>query len=134
MRKLKSILLTLAATIMLSLPLAPTLVSTAYADTASSNDACEALKDLNPDGKGCGAADSGVDKIVRLALQFLSIVAGIIAVIMIIVSGFKYVTSQGDPNSISSAKQALIYAIAGLVVVAFAQAIVMFALRRSINA
>lgn len=105
-----------------------------FGDTASSEDACEALKRLNPDNKGCGAAQGGVNTIIRVALNLLSFIAGVIAVIMIIVSGFKYVTAQGDANQISSAKNSLLYAIVGLVVVAFAQAIVKFALSKSINA
>jgi hypothetical protein len=109
----------------------PALAQPLYTGTTSSDQACATLRSLNPDNVGCNAAEGGVNKVIRLALHLLSIVAGAIAVIMIIVSGFKYITAQGDPNQISSAKSALIYAIVGLVVVVFAQMIVEFVLRRA---
>lgn len=105
-----------------------------YAATASSNDACEALQKLDPNKQSCGDSNSDSNKIIRLALNMLSIIAGVIAVIMLIVSGFKYITSQGDANQIAGAKNSLIYAVVGLVIVALSQAIVKFVLARSINA
>jgi hypothetical protein len=47
---------------------------------------------------------------------------------MIIIGGLKYVTSNGDSNSISSAKNTIIYALIGIVVVAIAQSVVRFVL------
>lgn len=102
--------------------------------TASSEDACQTLRQINPDGEGCGAANGGINGIIRLVLNLLSIAAGLIGVIMIIVSGFKYITAQGDATELSNAKKTLIYAIAGLVVVVFAQFIVRFVLARAGNA
>lgn len=98
---------------------------------ASSQQACNAIKSINPNGTGCGASNNQVSRLIRVTLQLLSIIAGIIAVIMIIISGLKYITSQGDANAISSAKKSLIYAIVGIVIVAFAQIIVQFVLRRA---
>jgi hypothetical protein len=98
---------------------------------ASSQEACQTIKAINPNDTGCGASNGQVTKIIRIALQILSVAAGIIAVIMIIVAGLKYVTSQGDASKISSAKNSLIYAIVGIVIVAFAQIIVQFVVRTS---
>ena len=47
---------------------------------------------------------------------------------MIIYAGFKYVTSGGESNSVSSAKNTLIYAIIGIIVVVLAQLIVHYVL------
>lgn len=114
---------------------APALAQSTNFSATSKQESCQALKDISPDGGTCNnPAGRGVTGLMKLAIQMVSIVAGIIAVIMIIVSGFKYVTSQGDSNSISSAKQSLIYAIVGLVIVAFAQFIVRFVLTESIQA
>jgi hypothetical protein len=105
-----------------------------YAATESSNEACETLKDINPDSKGCNAADDDADSLIKLALNLLSMVAGVIAVIMLMVSGFKYITADGDATQISNAKKSLIYAIVGLVVVALAQFIVRFVLSKTLQA
>ena len=51
--------------------------------------------------------------------------------IVIVVAGFKYVTSAGDASKIASAKNTLIYAIVGLIIVAMSQAIVRFVLQRA---
>lgn len=63
-------------------------------------------------------------------LGIITILVGIAAVIMIIVGGFQYITSAGDPARVSSAKNTLLYAVIGIVVVLFAQAIVQFVIRR----
>ena len=49
---------------------------------------------------------------------------------MIIIAGLKYITSQGEPANIATAKNSIIYAAIGLVVVALAQVIVRFVLNR----
>ena len=48
-----------------------------------------------------------------------------ISVIMIIVGGIKYVTSQGNQQQLQSAKNTVLYAVIGLVVAIAARAIVM---------
>jgi hypothetical protein len=53
---------------------------------------------------------------------------------MIIIGGFKYITSGGDSNNVSSAKNTILYAIIGLIIVALAQTIVRFILGRVISA
>jgi uncharacterized membrane protein YuzA (DUF378 family) len=63
-------------------------------------------------------------------VNIFSLIVGIVAVIMIIVGGLKYITSGGDSNNVSSAKSTIIYAIIGLVVVALAQFIVQFVLNK----
>lgn len=71
-----------------------------------------------------------VNKLITNVINIFSVVVGIIAVIMIIFGGFRYITSGGDSNNISSAKNTIIYAIIGLVIVVFAQFIVQFVLNR----
>lgn len=80
--------------------------------------------------------DSGTQKIqdiVTTVVNIFSVVVGIVAVIMIIWGGFKYITSGGDSGNITGAKNTIIYAIIGLVVVALAQFIVQFVLDRVIT-
>jgi hypothetical protein len=65
---------------------------------------------------------------VKKIINILSILVGAIAVIMIIFGGFRYVTSGGSDSSVSSAKNTILYAVIGLIIVALAQVIVHFVL------
>lgn len=87
--------------------------------------ACEGIGLTGSDG--CGSdAESRVTTIITTVVDLLSWVVGIAAVIMIVLAGFKFVTSNGDSNGVASAKSTLIYALIGIVVVVLAQAIVAF--------
>lgn len=77
---------------------------------------------------GC-ASNISLTRVIRNIINLFSIVIGIVAVIMVMFSGFKYVTAAGDSGSLTTAKQTLIYAIVGLVIAALAQVIVQFVLR-----
>lgn len=79
-----------------------------------------------------GATDK-LNNIIKTIINIVSIVVGVVAVIMIVFGGLKYITSGGESSNVSSAKNTIIYAIIGLVVVALAQFIVRFVLDRSIN-
>ncbi len=76
-------------------------------------------------------AEGSVQRIVGTVINILSVIVGVVAVIMIIIGGFKYITSSGDSNNVSSAKNTILYAIVGLVIVALAQVIVIFVLNRA---
>lgn len=65
---------------------------------------------------------------IRTIINLLSVVGGVLAVIFIIVGGLKYITSAGKQESVAGAKNTLLYAIIGLVLVAMAQVIVRFVL------
>jgi len=73
-------------------------------------------------------AGTRIDTTIGKVVDLLSVIVGIIAVIMIIVAGFRYITSGGNQESVKSAKNTLIYAVIGLVIVALAQIIVAFVL------
>lgn len=87
-------------------------------------------------GNACddGTAENKVNGLITLIINIFSIVVGVVAVIMIIIGGLKYITSSGDSNNVTSAKNTILYAIIGLVVVALAQFIVKFVLAKAINA
>ena len=69
-----------------------------------------------------------VSDLLRKVINIFSWIVGVIAVIMIIVGGLKYITSGGDSSNVSSAKNTILYALVGLVIVALAQFIVRFVL------
>jgi len=52
-------------------------------------------------------------RVVGYALGF----AGIVLFILLIVGGFKFITSGGDPKAVEDAKKTLTYAIGGLIVI-----------------
>jgi len=67
--------------------------------------------------------------IIKTAINVVSFMAGAAAVIAILISSIKFMTANGDQNSISSAKKTLVFAAVGIIVVLIAQSIVAFALR-----
>lgn len=75
-----------------------------------------------------GQATDNLNNIIEVVLNLFSLIVGIVSVIMIIIAGLKYITSGGDASNITGAKNTIIYAIVGLVVVALAQVIVHFVL------
>lgn len=52
--------------------------------------------------------------------------AGLICVLVIIIAGYVYVTSSGESNAIKKAKNAILYAAIGLIVVGLAFVITQF--------
>lgn len=87
---------------------------------------------LDARGAGCNSdvstGSSGLNNVITDIVNIFSVIVGIVSVIMIIYGGFRYVTSGGDSGNVSSAKNTIIYAVIGLVVVALAQFIVQFVL------
>jgi hypothetical protein len=64
------------------------------------------------------------------ALMVVYFIAGIVAVLMIIIGGIRYVTSNGDSSQIQAAKNQILYAIVGLVIVIAAAGITAFVVQR----
>lgn len=82
--------------------------------------------DCDPEG-----SEEKLNSLVTDIVNIFSVIVGIVAVIMIIVGGFKYITSGGDSGNVTGAKNTILYAIIGLVVVALAQFIVKFVLSKA---
>lgn len=79
-------------------------------------------------GSGTGAK-TDVNGFVAIALNVVFGFIGVIAVVMIVLGGISYATSQGDPGKIQKGKNTILYGIIGLVVVLMAFAIVNFVLK-----
>jgi hypothetical protein len=69
---------------------------------------------------------SGKDGIVLKAANIITYLTGAISIIIIMISGFNYITSNGDSNKVGKAKSALIYAAVGLAITVSAQIIILF--------
>jgi hypothetical protein len=85
------------------------------------------------DGGSCAnvEGEDQLNDLITNIVNILSLIVGIVAVVMIIVGGFKYITSGGDSGNVSGAKNTILYALVGLVIVALAQFIVRFVLSKS---
>jgi heme/copper-type cytochrome/quinol oxidase subunit 2 len=137
--KIKKLALIASIFFSFSATLAPALVSAAdVCDTNSDGmvDTQEAIQcgtnaaSGNQNQKNAG---TNVDNTIRTLINVLSIIAGIIAVIMIIITGFRYITSGGKQESVAAAKNTILYAVIGLVIIALAQAIARFVLTNTAN-
>lgn len=53
---------------------------------------------------------------IQHGLQIFFGIAGGVALLIIVLSGLKYTLSRGDSNSIKTSKEAIIYALVGLVI------------------
>jgi ABC-type Fe3+ transport system permease subunit len=82
---------------------------------------------------GCDPGDAATagNTLIQTVVNILSVVVGAIAVIMIIYAGFRYVTSGGRDEAVKGAKNTILYAIIGLVIVALAQIIVHFVIAKA---
>lgn len=80
-----------------------------------------------------GTGNTDITNVIKLIVNIFSIVVGFLAVIMIIWGGLRYITSGGDSGKITTAKNTIIYALIGLVIVALAQFIVRFVLSKASN-
>lgn len=101
----------------------------ALALAAPKDDVCDGIALT---GTTCGSTSGpSVDSTITLVVNILSLIVGVVAVIMIIIGGLKYVTSQGEGSNTANAKNTILYAIVGLIIVALAQIIVKFVLNRA---
>jgi hypothetical protein len=123
-RKLKQILA--VSLVFAGLSIAVVSLPVAAAGTFQSA-ACAGVNQVGDNG--CDNDPGGtINNLFASALNILSLIAGFAGVLMIIISGFKFITAQGDSSAIASARQTLIYALVGLVVAILAQVIVHFVL------
>lgn len=82
---------------------------------------------------GTTGPGQGVQNTIKDVINILSLVGGALAVIMLIVGGLRYVLSAGNPETTKAAKNTIIYALVGLVIIAVAQIIVQFVLNKATN-
>lgn len=96
-----------------------------FQDTCSDPNAQQSEVCTN-EGRSGSNPVSGSDSIFMKITNAIALVAGVAAVIIIIVAGFQFVASGGDSNKVSSARSTIIYAVIGLIVIALARTIIAF--------
>ncbi len=67
---------------------------------------------------------------IQIVLEIVFNIIGGLALLIVVVSGLRYITSTGDPQKTSRAKDGVVYALIGLAVAVTAQAIVVFVGKR----
>lgn len=125
MRFIRKLMMAIAVTAIATGVIIPSLVQSVSAATPA-DEVCAGI--ATAAGTGCNGSNTTLNKVVANGVNILSAVIGIVAVIMIMVGGFRYITAGGDSSKIGAAKNTLIYAIVGLVIVALAQSIVRYVL------
>lgn len=58
------------------------------------------------------------------------VLVGLLAAIMIIYGGIKYIIARGDENAAEEAKKTILYAVIGLIVIGLSGAIIKFVIRK----
>ncbi len=134
--KLKRIALSITLSLALLAPAMMTTTGLAVAGDTEANirkSLCQGTEKLTIDSSGtytctAGQGESSFNNLLSKVINIFSVIVGVIAVIMIIIGGFRYITSGGKEEGIKGAKNTIVYALIGLVVVALAQVIVKFVL------
>lgn len=75
---------------------------------------------------GCPTNLFGNDGVFKQITNTVLYIVGIIAVIMLIIGGVKYLVSGGDSKKVTDAKNTVLYAIIGLIIALLSYAIVNF--------
>lgn len=101
----------------------------AQADTITANDL---LPENFADSTGLGQGDLNetIGSIINAALGFL----GVIAVVIILFGGFKWMTAGGNEEKVGEAKKLIIAGIIGLAIILSAYAIASFVIRELVSA
>ncbi|MDX1765647.1 MAG: pilin [Candidatus Saccharimonadales bacterium] len=73
--------------------------------------------------QGIEADNTQIDNILQAVFAF----AGFVSLVFVVIGGFRYVTSGGDPQKTAQAKDTILYSIIGLVIALSAFVIVRFA-------
>lgn len=104
-----------------------------HAFAVSTSEACKGLSELNSSQSCTKDGQKSLLDLVKATVNILSIIVGAVAVLAVVLSGFKYITAGGDSNKVGSAKSTLVYALVGLAVAVLAQAIVRFVLTNAVT-
>lgn len=146
-QKLKRHLLLLSSTLMLVTPvLATPLMAQATTCSKIANAVQNGANASLPQGTTTGGVSgsniaecnssssanaSSLQNLAKKVITWFSILVGAASVFMIIYGGFRYITSGGESGRVGAAKNSLLYAIVGLVIVALAQVIIHFVLNQA---
>jgi hypothetical protein len=121
MQKLKLSIVAMLAVLGLGFVATPAYAACTSAATCVSDGATTA---------GGKTTKTDIKALIRTVVNVLLFILGAVAVIMIVIGGIKYTTSNGDASSVTSAKNTIMYAVVGLIVALMAYAIVNFVIQQ----
>lgn len=124
MRKISNVFIALFAAISISV------ASLAPMPVMAINVFGQCEQTANADTAVCKSKGEEAPDMVKVVISILLTVLGMIAVIMIVVGGIRYTTSNGNASQIKEAKDTILYSVVGLVVAIMAFSIVNFVLGR----
>jgi hypothetical protein len=87
----------------------------------------------NERAQGDTASDNVAIRTIGTASNIIAVLAGLMAVIMIMMGGFSYITSGGSSEKLTTARNRIIYSVVGLLVVVLAWTIINFIIERVIK-
>ncbi|HEY1085888.1 MAG TPA: pilin [Candidatus Saccharimonadales bacterium] len=122
MKKLKATI----AVFIVSLLTVTTLATPSFASVFG--DACKGKTDAVCSQVNTGPANTNT--FIQNVIGTLIFAVGVISVIMIVIGGIRYATSDGDSGKVKSAKDTILYSVVGLVVALLSYAIVGFVFTR----
>lgn len=141
-KRILAILSVLSATLLLSAASASAVTSNPLNSACQTNQLTRnSAVCQQSQGQGTNNPVSGTHGIINTAANIIALITGIGAVVVIIISGFMFVTAggttpgqrSGDPNKVKSARSALSGAIIGLIIVALAWVLVRFVTDRFVQ-
>lgn len=133
-KALRSIIATLTLLIAFMTP--ATLGAQSIADNVCRGILSTETGTFNKNATAASCSETGEASLANVAqrvINIFSIVVGSVSVIMIIIGGFRYIISGGDSTAVTAAKNTILYAIVGLIIVIFAQVIVRFVITNVTN-
>ena len=77
-----------------------------------------------------GSSSNPIHGVVGIVVEIIIGIIGLASVISIIVSGIRLITSNGDTNTVGSARNQIIYALIGLFIAATAQLLISFVIQK----
>jgi hypothetical protein len=125
---MKKVLFIISLFAILLVPVSKTSAADEIIDTSRCPAGSSICDDINTTKGTDNSELFGPDGRVTGIVNFMTIIGGIIAVFIFIYSGVVFVTSSGDSKKISTAKNSILYAAIGIVLVLIAQFITSFLL------
>lgn len=114
-------------TLVLAFSIAGVAALPAFAENDYTKEACASVTDEAQRATlGCDDGGQTAPAVVTNIIRGVISILGVVAVIVIVVAGQRYVVAQGDPGKITAARNMLIYAVIGLIIAILAFAIVSF--------
>jgi hypothetical protein len=121
-------LITLASFLMLLFPSA-TYAFNPYGGVSCNSAGSSAV--CNNNGNPTNNPISGSDGLLYKITIIIAFVAGIAAVILIIISAIRFMSSGGDSNAVGQARGTILNAVIGLIIITLAASIISYVVNKS---